>query len=75
MFGVLMQTMHAANVVHFDLKCDNVLLEPLGARGEVWEPQPGTSQAPFSVSLGNLARVCTHVTELVSCQLPYSFLL
>jgi hypothetical protein len=44
-----MQTMHTANVVHFDLKCDNVLLEPLGAGGEVWEPQTGTSQAPFRV--------------------------
>jgi hypothetical protein len=48
-----MQSMHAANVVHFDLKCDNVLLEPLGASGEVWEPRTGTSQAPFRVRPGN----------------------
>ena len=63
-----MQTMHAANVVHFDLKCDNVLLEPLGARGEVWEPQPGTFQAPFRVSLGNLARMsaCAPMSQNLS---------
>lgn len=35
--------------MHFDLKCDNVLLEPLGAAAEVWEPKTGSAEAPFRV--------------------------
>lgn len=47
------QTMHTANVVHFDLKCDNVLLEPLGAAADVWDPPAGAADAPFRVVLAD----------------------
>lgn len=41
------------NVVHFDLKCDNVLLEPVAgaAEDEFW--RPGSARPPFRVVLAD----------------------
>jgi len=42
-----------AGVVHFDLKCDNILLEPLPgiSAADFWTPQ--TARPPFRVVLGD----------------------
>jgi hypothetical protein len=40
-----------AGVVHFDLKCDNVLLEALPGGGEFWAPR--TPRPPFRVVLAD----------------------
>lgn len=59
-----LQNVHAANVVHYDLKCDNLLLEPLlprPASGDgagstsIWDLALGTSEPPFRV---RLTRTC-----------------
>ena len=59
-FTGALQNVHAANVVHYDLKCDNLLLEPLLPRpasgdgagsGSIWDLALGTSDPPFRVRL------------------------
>lgn len=47
------QSIMEANILHFDLKCDNVLLEPLPgvAEAEFWAPQE--AEPPFRVVLAD----------------------
>ena len=48
----LVQVLAAKNVVHFDLKCDNILLSPLkGQEEHLWHPTG--SQPPFKVVLAD----------------------
>ncbi len=51
----MVQGVHAANVVHFDLKCDNVLLAPLPGRSsaDVWQPDAAAKKAAFRVVLAD----------------------
>lgn len=47
-----MQVLAAKNVVHFDLKCDNILLDPLkGQEEHLWHPP--SSQPTFRVVLAD----------------------
>ena len=42
----------AKNVVHFDLKCDNILLDPLkGQEEQMWHPS--SSLVPFKAVLAD----------------------
>jgi len=49
------QGVHAANVVHFDLKCDNVLLAPLPGRKatDMWHTDPAAIDPAFRVVLAD----------------------
>ena len=42
-----------ANVLHFDIKCDNVLLEPLPGVGEAQFWCPSRADPPFRVVLAD----------------------
>ena len=47
-----LQVLAAKNVVHFDLKCDNLLLEPVAGQEEhLWHPT--SSQPAFRVVLAD----------------------
>lgn len=57
-FGSQVKALEVQNVVHYDLKCDNVLLEPLMCTqsDEIfwhpqWPPLVSTSAIPFRVSI------------------------
>ena len=47
------QALAQDNVVHFDLKCDNVLLEPLTGASDAEFWRPGSSRPPFRVVLAD----------------------
>ncbi len=55
-----MQALAVENVVHFDLKCDNVLLEPAEGtpQGEFWRPL--SEAPPFRVVLGDFGESCMY---------------
>ena len=49
---MLLQGLAACNVVHYDLKCDNVLLEPLpGRQTDFWAP--AVAEPPFRIVLAD----------------------
>lgn len=47
------KVLHESNVVHFDLKCSNVLLDPLPGVGESHFWSPPTEELPFRVVLAD----------------------
>lgn len=46
-----MQDLHDANVVHFDIKCDNIQLQPVPGAEPADVAAPPTEQPPFRVVL------------------------
>ena len=52
------QALHAANVVHFDLKCDNIQLEPLSGASSADVAAPPSEQPPFRVVLIDFGESC-----------------
>lgn len=56
---VVMQALHAVNTVHFDLKCDNVLLEALpGAPPHTWSTHLAAMSLPFRIVLADFGESC-----------------
>ena len=47
------QVLATANVVHFDLKCDNVLLEAAAGASEAEFWRPASARPPFRVVLAD----------------------
>ena len=50
-YGV--QVLALDNVVHFDLKCDNVLLEPVAGASDADFWRPGSARPPFHIVLAD----------------------
>lgn len=54
----MQQELAMEQVVHFDLKCDNVLLEPLPGVEEAAFWAPASDQLPFQVVLADFGDSC-----------------
>ena len=54
----LLQGLSEEQVVHFDLKCDNVLLEPLPGVDEEAFWAPTSDELPFQIVLADFGDSC-----------------
>ena len=53
-----LQDLHQEEVVHFDLKCDNILMEPKVGVAEQELFQPSTSKLPWMLALADFGESC-----------------